>query len=68
MTVPEISFAIPCYNERDNLPALLAAVTTEADRLKLDYEVVITDDCSTDGSWELLKSMARSQPRLRNQR
>ena len=68
MTTPEISFAIPCYNERDNLPALLAAVTAEADRLKLDYEVVITDDCSTDGSWDLLKSMARVQPRMRAQR
>lgn len=64
----EISFAVPCYNEKDNLPALLAAVTGEADRLSLDYEIVITDDCSTDGSWELLKSLVRDYPRLRAQR
>ena len=65
---PEISFAIPCYNEKDSLPALLAAVAGEAGGLGLDYEIVITDDCSTDGSWELLKSLVRDYPRLRAQR
>lgn len=68
MMAPEFSFAVPCYNEKDNLPALLAAVTGEADRLRLDYEIVITDDASTDGSWDLLKSLVRDYPRLRAQR
>ncbi len=68
MMAPEISFAIPCYNEEDTLPALLAAVSGEADRLSLDYEIVITDDRSTDGSWETLKSLVRKHPRLRAQR
>lgn len=68
MMAPKISFAIPCYNEKDNLPALLAAVTGEAERLSLDYEIVITDDRSTDGSWETLKSLVRDYPRLRAQR
>ena len=68
MTAPEYSFAIPCYNERGNLPALLKELTAAADRLGLDCEIVITDDCSTDGSWELLQSLARDYPRLRAQR
>ena len=68
MTAPQISFAIPCYNERDNLETLVATLTGEAGRLGLDYEIVITDDCSTDGSWELLGSLARRYPRLRAQR
>lgn len=65
---PAISFAIPCYNEKENLRALLAAVTGEAEGLDLDYEIVITDDRSTDGSWELLTSLVREYPRLRVQR
>lgn len=65
---PEVSFAIPCYNERNNLPALLAAVTAEAEHLGLDYEIVITDDASTDGSWETLRALTREYPRLRAQR
>lgn len=68
MMAPEISFAIPCYNERDNLPALLAGLTGEAERLGVSYEIVITDDCSTDGGWELLKSLVRDHPPLRAQR
>ena len=65
---PAISFAIPCYNEKGNLETLLEVLTQEAERAGLDYEVVITDDCSTDGSWELLGALARRYPRLRAQR
>lgn len=68
MSRPKVSFAIPCYNERPALRALVDAIAAEADRLGLDYEVVITDDASTDGSWELLQSLARERPRLRVQR
>lgn len=36
--------------------------------LAVSYEIVITDDCSTDGSWRLLQEMAHTDPRLRAQR
>jgi len=49
VAAPEISFAIPCYNERDNLGPLVDAIEREADRLGREYEIVITDDRSTDG-------------------
>lgn len=68
MTTPEVSFAIPCHNEEPALPALLAALSAAAGRLALNYEIVITDDASTDGSWALLRSLAREYPRLRAQR
>ena len=32
------------------------------------YEIVITDDSSSDGSWALLQKMAATEPRLRAQR
>jgi len=68
MSTPELSLAIPCYNEAGSLRALLAALTQEAGRLGLAYEIVITDDASTDGSWELLKTLATEYPVLRIQR
>src|ERR1017187_10137783 len=68
MSVPEISFAIPCFNERDNIVALLLALETEADKLGRDYEIIIPDDCSTDGSWELLTSLVKEHPCLVAQR
>ena len=67
-TQPELSLVIPCYNEQDNLRALIKAIRAAADPLKLPYEVVVTDDCSKDKSWEILKELAAADPRIRPQR
>jgi len=67
-TQPEISLVIPCYNEQDNLRALITAIRAAVDPLKLPYEVIITDDCSKDKSWEILKELAAADPRIRPQR
>ena len=67
-TQPELSLVIPCYNEQENLRALLAAIRAAADPLPLAYEVVITDDCSRDKSWEILKEMAAEDRRVRAQK
>src|SRR4029077_3416381 len=45
-----------------------SAVHAAVDQLGLEYEVVITDDCSTDNSWSVLKEIGASDPRLRIQR
>jgi len=65
---PELSFVIPCYNEQDNLRALIKAIREAVDSLRLPYEVVITDDCSKDKSWEILKELASGNRRIRVQR
>jgi glycosyltransferase involved in cell wall biosynthesis len=66
--LPELSLVIPCYNEQDNLRALIKAIHEAVDPLRLTYEVVITDDCSQDQSWEILKELAAADPRIRGQR
>jgi dolichol-phosphate mannosyltransferase len=66
--IPELSLVIPCYNEEGNLLALITAVRVAVEPLKLSYEVVITDDCSKDRTWELLKHLAAGDPRIRAQR
>ena len=68
MTTPELSVVIPCHNEADNLRPLLAAIQAALDPLGLEYEVVITDDCSSDGSWDVLRELTAAEPRLRAQR
>jgi dolichol-phosphate mannosyltransferase len=65
---PEISFVIPAHNEAANLRPLIRAIHTAAEPLKTPYEIVITDDCSTDNSWGILKELAAGDPRLRAQR
>jgi dolichol-phosphate mannosyltransferase len=68
MTTPELSVVIPCHNEAENLRPLLAAIQSAIDPLGLDFEVVITDDCSTDNSWRVLQELGATNPRLRAQR
>ncbi|MBU6401323.1 MAG: glycosyltransferase family 2 protein [Verrucomicrobia bacterium] len=63
-----LSLVIPCYNEEGSLRPLVAAIREAVEPLNLPYEVVITDDCSTDRSWEILKELAAGDPRIRVQR
>jgi dolichol-phosphate mannosyltransferase len=65
---PALSLVVPCYNEEGNLPPLLTAIAKAADALHVDYEIIITDDCSRDASWNLLKKAASENPRIRVQR
>src|ERR1700690_2805646 len=65
---PEISLVIPCYNEQDNLRELVKAIRAAVEPLKLSYEVVITDDCSKDKSWEILKELAAGDPPIGGQK
>jgi dolichol-phosphate mannosyltransferase len=65
---PILSLVIPCYNEAGNLEALFAALRPALDSLGLTYEIMVTDDGSTDGSWEMLKRFAQQDARLRVQR
>lgn len=64
----QLSIVLPCYNEEGNLPALIGAVREALEPLRIEYEIVITDDCSRDGSWELLKKFAGEDKRIRVQR
>src|SRR5437879_13045596 len=68
MSPPTLSLVIPCYNEEGNLHPLIAAIREAVDKLNVVYEVVITDDCSKDNSWEILNELAASDPRIRVQR
>ena len=65
---PALSLVIPCYNEEGNLRPLIAAIRQAVEPLKLPYEIVVTDDCSKDKSWAILKELAAEDPRICVQR
>ena len=49
----KLSVIVTCFNEKDTI---LRAIQ-EAQSLKMDKEIIIIDNCSTDGSREILKSI-----------
>ena len=64
----DVSFVVPCHDEEGNLRALVAEIHHAVAPLGLAYEIVITDDASSDGSWALLRTLAAGDPQLRAQR
>jgi dolichol-phosphate mannosyltransferase len=62
-TAPRVSIVIPVFDEEDNLALLVGEVATAA--RGLDYELILVDDGSRDGSREVLAGLAAGEPRLR---
>ena len=56
MSTPELSVIIPCYNEVKTLRRILE--TTRASGVE-SQELIVVDDCSKDGSRELLQGELR---------
>ena len=55
-----ISIVFPVYNEIDNLEKLLTDWGQELANHKLEYEFVIVEDGSTDGTKELIKKLEQT--------
>ncbi len=53
------SIVVPTYNERQNLPRLVAAI---AEHMPIDYEIVVVDDSSPDGTADLARDLAAKHP------
>ena len=59
MTAPRMSIVVPCYNEADCLPTLHARLTDAAiEAVGEDYEIVLINDGSRDGSWAIMAQLA----------
>ncbi len=59
-----ISVVVPLYNEADNLPELTDRLRTVLDGCDSDWEVILVDDGSQDGSWEFIESVHREDSRF----
>jgi dolichol-phosphate mannosyltransferase len=64
-TSPEISVVAPSYNERENIQPFVDSIRGVLDSLGVSYEVVITDDGSSDGTWDELRRLAAANSRVR---
>ena len=54
----KLSIIIPCYNEKDTIEIILKKIIQNLNKYKFsNYEILIVDDCSTDGTIQILKQL-----------
>ena len=61
----ELSVVVPVYNEIGCLDPLTERVRGALDSVGTDWELVLVDDGSTDGSGEKMDELAAANPRIR---
>lgn len=61
-TSPHVSILVPVYNRAYCIEQSLASALEQTFG---DLEVVVVDNCSTDGSWELIQQVAARDARVR---
>lgn len=59
---PGVSVVVPVYNTAAYLPKCIESITAQTLN---DIEIIFIDDGSTDNSWEVLKSYAAADKRIR---
>lgn len=61
---PRVSVLVPARNEAENLPLLLEQAAATFAAAPGMYELIIVDDGSTDGTWQLLEQLRTRYPFL----
>ena len=61
-TGEKISVCLLTYNHVDLIESTLRTIL---DQTITDYEVIVSDDCSNDGSWELILELAAKDGRIK---
>ncbi|OGY27038.1 MAG: hypothetical protein A2Z42_04050 [Candidatus Woykebacteria bacterium RBG_19FT_COMBO_43_10] len=60
-----ISIIIPAFNEEDRIASSLEKLSTFLKKRPEEFEVIVVDDASTDGTGKLAKSFASKIPNLK---
>jgi dolichol-phosphate mannosyltransferase len=60
-----LALVIPTLREAENISGLLHHVRSVLDPLGIDYEVLVVDDDSRDGTEEIVSAIALEDPRVR---
>lgn len=61
----DLSIVIPLYNERENLVPLEEELEKHLSPLNRDYEIILVDDGSQDGSAHLIRELKKTNPHIR---
>lgn len=60
-----VSLVIPLFNEAESLPELHAWIVRVCKQENLSYEILMLDDGSNDGSWDIIKNLRNQDSNVR---
>jgi len=61
----DISVVVPLYNEVESLPELTSWISQVMDENGYSYEIILVDDGSKDGSWEMILKLRENNPYIK---
>jgi dolichyl-phosphate beta-glucosyltransferase len=64
-TRPRLSVVIPAYNEEQRLPRSVEEIERYLDGKRVDYELILVDDGSTDGTRQVMDAAAERNSKVR---
>ena len=67
-TAEGISLVVPVYESRESLEILAKAVSEAMAEIGGPWELILVDDASSDGSWEVVRRLAAADPGIRGMR
>ena len=60
-----VSVVIPVFNAESTISELCSEIVAELENKVQDFEIVLVEDCSRDSSWQVIKSLAAQNERIR---
>ncbi len=60
----DISIVVPLFNEEESIPELISWISEVMQKEGYDYEIIMVDDGSTDGSWGIVREEAEKDSRI----
>ena len=61
----DISIVVPLFNEAESLPELHSWIKKVADQHNYKYEIILIDDGSKDGSWDVIEQLNKDFPEVK---
>ena len=62
--VMHLSIVVPCFNEEESIPTLVARLAETIAPWAKDAEIILVDDGSSDGTWAAIEAARKTCPQL----